>query len=67
ASSNVRRQLLRLRDLFIVEKVANNYRINENMNLSEIFAEKIEKYYLDSIKSRVKEYAKKITDEYKNA
>ncbi|MBW3019730.1 hypothetical protein KY334_00375, partial [Candidatus Woesearchaeota archaeon] len=41
ASSNVRRQLLRLRDLFIVEKVANNYRINENMNLSEIFAEKI--------------------------
>src|SRR4051812_9075266 len=29
APSNIRRQLLRLRDLFIVEKVKNNYRIRE--------------------------------------
>ena len=56
ASSNVRRQLLRLRDMFLVEKIANNYRINENASLKDIFTEKIEKYYLTSIKDRVKEY-----------
>lgn len=67
ASSNVRRQLLRLRDLFIVEKVANNYRINENSTLEEIYEEKIQKYYLESIQTRVKEYAKALTDEFKNA
>jgi len=54
----VRRQLFRLRDLFIVEKVANNYRINENSTLTELFAEKLEQYYLDSIIARVKEYVK---------
>ena len=56
APSNIRRQLKRLRDLFLIEKVANNYRINENASLPEIFEEKIEKYYLQSILSRVKEY-----------
>lgn len=60
ASSNIRRQLKRLRDLFIAEKIANNYRINENANLSEIFEEKIEKFLLPSIISRIKEYVKKI-------
>ena len=58
APSNVRRQLLRLRDLFIVEKVRNNYRIRENSNLLSLFEENIEKYYLNSIMSRVKEYLK---------
>lgn len=56
ASSNIRRQLLRLRDIFIVEKVKNSYRINENSNIIELFNEKIEKYYLNSIVERVKEY-----------
>ena len=56
ASSNIRRQILRLRDAFLVEKVGNEYRINENATLSEILSEKIEKYYLKSIMSRVKEY-----------
>src|SRR3989338_5767552 len=56
APSNIRRQLKRLRDLFLIEKVANNYRINENASLPEIFEEKIEKYYLQSILNRVKEY-----------
>lgn len=58
APSNIRRQILRLRDLFLVERVGNNYRINESTNLSELFAEKLEKYYLNSIVSRVKEYIK---------
>ena len=56
ASSNIRRQLLRLRDIFIIEKVKNSYRINENSKLIDIFSEKIEKYYLNSIVERVKEY-----------
>ena len=60
APSNIRRQLKRLRDLFLIEKVANNYRINENASLPEIFEEKIEKYYLQSILSRVKEYFGKV-------
>jgi len=60
ASSNIRRQLLRLRDIFIVEKVKNSYRINENSKLIEIFNEKIEKYYLNSIVDRVKEYVSEI-------
>ena len=60
ASSNIRRQLLRLRELFIVEKVKNSYIINENTKLAEIFSEKIEKYYLNSIVERVKDYVVEI-------
>jgi len=56
ASSNIRRQLKRLRDMFLVEKVKNNYRIAEFENLNVIFEEKIEKFYLKSIVDRVKEY-----------
>ena len=60
APSNIRRQLLRLRDLFFIEKVANDYRVREKMTFSDIFDEHIEKYYLDSIMKRVKEYLKEI-------
>lgn len=56
ASSNIRRQLKRLREIFLIEKVANNYRIYENAKLADIFEEKIEKYYLKNIVERVKEY-----------
>lgn len=56
AGSNVRRQLKRLRELFLIERIGNDYRINENEKLSRIFEEKIEKYYLPSIVARVKEY-----------
>lgn len=58
APSNIRRQLLRLRDMFIVEKVRNNYRIRENSTLLSIFEENIEEYYMKSIILRVKEYLK---------
>ncbi|MEA2037170.1 MAG: hypothetical protein U9O94_06665 [Nanoarchaeota archaeon] len=64
ASSNVRRQLKRLRDIFIIEKVANNYRITEKAKLEEIFEEKIEKFLLDSITERIKEYVKKVDEEF---
>lgn len=60
ASSNIRRQLKRLRDIFLIEKTANNYRINEKAKLEEIFEEKIEKFLLQSITSRVKEYVREI-------
>ncbi|HIH24591.1 TPA: hypothetical protein HA251_06160 [Candidatus Woesearchaeota archaeon] len=56
APSNIRRQLLRLRDIFIIEKVKNNYRLRERATLRTIFEENIEKYYLASIIGRVKEY-----------
>jgi len=56
ASSNIRRQIKRLRDIFLVEKIKNAYRIAEFEDLNIIFEEKIEKFYLKSIVDRVKEY-----------
>lgn len=56
ASSNIRRQLKRLKDLFLIESIANKYRITEFDELEVIFEEKIEKYYLKSITDRVKDY-----------
>ncbi len=56
ASSNIRRQLLRLRQLFLVEKVKNTYRITEGLPLLDIFNEKIERFYIKSIIDRIKEY-----------
>ncbi len=60
AASNIRRQIKRLRDLFLVEKVANNYRITENLKLVEIFEEKLEKFYLQTIVARVKDYLREV-------
>ncbi len=65
APSNIRRQLLRLRDLFIVEKVKNNYRIKEKSALLSLFEENIEKYYLASIINRVKEYLREADKGFK--
>ncbi len=58
ASSNIRRQIKRLKDLFLIENINNQYRINENDTLINIFEEKIEKFYIKSITERVKEYFK---------
>ncbi len=62
AASNVRRQLKRLRDLYLIEKRLNAYRITEFGSLEEIFDEKIEKFIVQSIISRVKEYLKRIDE-----
>ena len=64
APSNVRRQLLRIRDLFIAEKIGNNYRIKEKSKLLDLFEENVEKYYLNSIVSRVKDYLKEVDKEF---
>ncbi len=58
ADSNIRRQLKRLRDIFLVEKIRNNYRILEFMSLNAIFENKIKKIILDAILSRNEEYFK---------
>jgi len=64
ASSNIRRQLKRLKDLYLVETNANLYRITEFGNLNEIFEEKVENFVLTQVMSRVKEYMKKIDEEF---
>lgn len=56
--SNIRRQLKRLRDLLIIEKISNSYRVSEFEDLSKIFDEKIKDFYLLSITTRIKEYLK---------
>ncbi len=54
--SNVRRQLKRLKDLFLIEKTAEGYRITEQEELKKIFQDRIENFYLKSIVERVREY-----------
>lgn len=56
APSNIRRQVKRLRNLMLVEKVKSRYRISEFLGVGEIFAEKIEKFLLEGVVQRVKEY-----------
>jgi len=64
ASSNIRRQLKRLKDLHLIETNANLYRITEFGHLSEIFEEKVENFILKSVMSRVKDYLKKMDEEF---
>lgn len=56
AASNIRRQIKRLKDIFILECIANQYRITEFDTLDNIFKDKIEKLYMENIVGRVKEY-----------
>ena len=60
ASSNVRRQLKRLKDLYLVENIKNQYRITEFENMSVIFEKQIKNFYLNNILERVEEYFKEI-------
>jgi len=64
AASNVRRQIKRLRDMLIVEKIKNNYRISEYARLADTFEEKISQYVIPTITTRVKEYCKVIDEEF---
>ena len=66
ADSNIRRQLLRLRSLFLVEKIKNNYRISEFEKIQTIFDERIEQYLLSQILARVKEYVKATDDAFRS-
>lgn len=62
AQSNLRRQIRRLRDVFLVEKVLTRYRINENEKLAHIFHQKIKGYLLESITERIGEYFQELDD-----
>ncbi len=64
ASSNIRRQLKRIKDLHLIEAKANLYRIAEFGELSEVFEEKVENFVLSSVMSRVKEYLKKMDESF---
>lgn len=65
AGSNIRRQLKRLKDLYLIESNANAYRVTEFSEVSEIFKEKIRDFYLNSIVNRVGEYFSKVDEEFK--
>ncbi len=64
APSNIRRQIKRLRDIQLVEKIVNSYRITEDAKLEEIFEERIKKYFIEPITKRIKEYFKKTDEEF---
>lgn len=65
AGSNIRRQLKRLREAFLIEKVATKYRILENESLLSLFEDKIERFLLPSITERIKVYLEKVDAEFK--
>lgn len=58
AGSNIRRQLKRLRDLFLIENINNQYRISEFEDLDVIFEKRIEGFYINGIIERIKDYFK---------
>ncbi len=64
ASSNIRRQLKRIKDMHMIEANANLYRITEWAGVSEIFEEKVENFILRSVMDRVKDYVQKIDEEF---
>jgi hypothetical protein len=64
ASSNIRRQLKRLKDFHLIETNANLYRISEWNSVSEIFEDKIHNFVLKSVVSRIRDYVKKIDEEF---
>jgi hypothetical protein len=64
AASNIRRQLKRLRDAQLVEKVVNTYRIAEDAKLSEVFEERIRSFLIDPITDRVAEYFARVDEEF---
>lgn len=60
AESNIRRQLKRLRDIMLVDKAENKYRLSEFAPLSELFKSKIEGFIIPQTIDRIKEYLLKL-------
>ncbi|MBW3011714.1 hypothetical protein KY311_00870 [Candidatus Woesearchaeota archaeon] len=67
APSNLRRQLKRLREVFLIEKTPTHYRVMENDSLTNIFDEKIDAFLLKSIKERTREYFEAADKEFSKA
>jgi hypothetical protein len=59
ASSNIRRQLLRLENAVIIEKRERGYRLREFADLSLILDD-MKKFIVEPAFERIKEYAEKI-------
>lgn len=66
AESNIRRQLKRLRDLMLVDKRSNVYRLAEFEPLSTLFAQKIENFLIPQTVERVKEYLHRMESHHTN-
>ncbi|MFT4309794.1 MAG: hypothetical protein ACMXYL_04880 [Candidatus Woesearchaeota archaeon] len=64
AGSNIRRQIKRLRDMHIVEKVVNTYRITEDLSFKEIFDLRIKPFYIEQVSARVKDYFGRVDEEF---
>lgn len=64
ASSNIRRQIKRLREIHLVEKIKNRYRVTEKESMRDIFVSRIDKYIIDTVRERLLEYADKVDDEF---
>jgi len=65
AASNIRRQLKRIKDLHLIETNANLYRITEFGDLYELFEEKVENFLLKSVMGRIKDYVKRLDQEFR--
>lgn len=65
AGSNLRRQIRRLRECMLVEKIKNDYRISEFSDLSVIFEEKIMRFMIPSIIERINEYLITVDNNFK--
>ena len=63
AASNIRRQLKRLRELYLVEKMKTSYRITEFLPLRQLFSEKTRAFVIKGIIERVEEHLT-ILDEF---
>lgn len=60
AESNIRRQLKRLRDIMLLDKQNNEYRISEFASIKELFENKIERFIVPQTIERIKEYLQKL-------
>lgn len=60
--SNIRRQLKRLKDMMLIEKIKDSYRISEFDLLTNIVEKKIFQIKLKGIMGRIKEYAEAIDE-----
>src|SRR3989344_5807952 len=56
ADSNIRRQLKRLRDLMLIDKQQNLYKMSEFETLDRIFEQKIENFIVPQTIERIREY-----------
>jgi len=66
SSSNIRRQIYRLRDLLIIERgIKNEYRITEFLSLSEIFEEKINGFLIPYLTKGIKKHFKEVDKKFK--